>query len=264
MIDPRYTAFFQSPDGELFYGNDPARGPWDANGCHAGPVTALIARAVEQRLPVKQLVRLSVELHRPVPMDGFRITAQETKQGRGVSMASAEIHDCNGKRVAVAQSLHIVVRNLGPVPTHHAPTPDFDNAQVGEFAVAKPRHGLPSFRDGVEVRYPPGEKNSIGPTTFWMKTLPILEGEEPSPFQRLCPLADCPNGSSRNLELDQMGFVNPDITIVMFRPPTSEWLALSSRSFWESTGIGLAEGSLFDREGPVAEVMQTLFLQPAE
>ncbi len=263
MIDPKYTSFFSAHDGELFVGNDPARGPWDANGCHAGPVTGLIARALEGCIAGKQIVRLAVELHRPVPMDGFTISAAESKSGRKVSMATAEVHDRSGKRVAVAHSLHIAVQDLGPLPTTEIAPPNFDDAVVGEFAIAAPRHGLPGFRDGVEVRYPPGEKNSIGPTTFWMKTLPLLEGEVPSPFQSLCPIADCPNGSSRNMELDEMGFVNPDITLVMYRPPTSDWLALASRSFWEPTGIGLAEGQLFDRLGPVAQVQQTLLLQPA-
>ncbi len=134
-------------------------------------------------------------------------------------------------------------------------------ATPGRFPIQKARHDKPKFGHCVEVAYPPGEDESPGPTTMWMKTPPLIEGEVPSPFQLLCPLADCGNAVSRNGELSEMGFVNPDLTVVMHRPPKSQWLASQSWSDWNESGIGLASAVIHDEEGPCAVALQSLVLQ---
>ncbi|MEC8427224.1 MAG: thioesterase family protein [Pseudomonadota bacterium] len=263
-METQCTAFFHTDDGEVFTGNDAARGPWSEDACHAGPVTALIARALERCIPEQQLMRLSVELIRPVPMAGIRITTAKTKTGRAVSSAKADMYDLNGKLVAKANSLHMVQQDLGEVPTLDFTLPSFEQSVPGPFPITKTMHSKPSFSSGTEVRYPPGENIEPGPTTLWMKTINILDGEEPTPFQRLCPLADCGNGISRNSDLGDLMFMNPDITIAMHRAPTSEWIGSSAKSFWQPNGMGLAQAQLFDREGPIASVMQTLLLQRSQ
>ena len=75
-------------------------------------------------------------------------------------------------------------------------------------------------------------------------------------------LADCGNATSRNANLDTVTFVNPDLTIVLHRLPESEWHASSAISFWEPTGIGLSQATLFDEKGPVGVASQTLLIQP--
>lgn len=254
-------AFFHSPDGKTFIGNDAARGPWAADACHAGPVTGIIARAFEQLVTDKLLLKLSVELLKPVPMAGFQIRTEVKKSGRAVTTAVADIVDLQGKLIATASSLHMVEQDLGEVPTAPVEQHCFSESVPGGFPIEESYHGLPSFSSGIEVRYPPGHDNSPGPTKIWMKTIPLLEGETPSAFQRLCPLADCGNGISRNQNGFDIRFMNPDITIVMHRASDTEWFGSEAQSHWQSTGLGLAQADLFDEQGPVASVMQTLLLQ---
>lgn len=258
-----HKAFFHTQDGEIFQGNDPARGPWQADACHAGPVTGLIARAFEQLITDKQLMRLSVELVKPVPLAGFYIETQLCKTGRAVSTATGELKDLKGKVIARASSLHMVEQQLSDLPSAPFVQVPFEETHPGDFILGKPQHGLPFFGSCVEVRYPPGEDNSPGPTTLWMRTPPLLEDEEPTPFQRLCPLADCGNGISRNLEIWETSCINPDITIVMHRQSNSKWFGSQAQSFWQSTGMGLAQAILFDDDGPVGSAMQTILLQQA-
>ncbi len=253
-------AFFRKAD-DYFCGNDTARGPWHADACHAGPVTGVIARAFEELVVDKQLMRLSVELLRPVPMDGFKVNTDIRKQGRAVTSATAEVLDRQGKLIAVASSLHMVEQALGELPTAPFTVPSLVDAKPGPFPVNETHHGLPSFGSGIEIKYPPGEDNLPGPTSLWMKTIAIVEGEEPSAFQRLCPLSDCGNGISRNQEIVETSCVNPDITIVMHRASGSDWLGSQAQSFWQPTGLGLAQATLFDEQGPIGSVMQTLLLQ---
>ncbi|MDH3585873.1 MAG: thioesterase family protein [Gammaproteobacteria bacterium] len=261
MSESADSAFFRL-DGELVVGHDAARGPWSADACHAGPVTAVLARALEQALPGKQLARVTVTFQRPVPMAGFRVEATPERDGRNVAIAQAKLMASDGKICARASGLFIAAADHGALPTSSLPGPDFAEAAAGPFPVERAVHGLPFFSSGIEVAYPPGETPDPGPTTIWMRTLPIVDGERPSPFQALCPLADCGNGVSRNSTFAEATFVNPDLTIGIFRLPESEWLASAARSFWEPTGIGLSQAQLYDTEGAIGFALQMLIVQP--
>ncbi|MEM7284270.1 MAG: thioesterase family protein, partial [Pseudomonadota bacterium] len=233
-------------DGDVFVAQDPARGPWSTDYCHAGPVTGLLARELECLVLDKKIVRLLVDLIRPVPVAGVRTSAQVTKAGRQTTTATAELCDLDGKVCARASSLHIVHATLGDIPTAPAPELTFSEARHGSFPIGDAVHKEPFFGNFVQIAFPPGESNEPGPTTLWMKTLPLLPDEKTTSFQRLCPLADCGNATSRNGELDRYSFVNPDITIVAHRDTDSEWLASTARSDWQSSGIGLSTAVIQD------------------
>ncbi len=254
------TPFYTLEDDRWFVGNAPARGPWSLEACHGGPVIAAIARAMEICVSDKQLVRLSTDLLRPVPMGGFCVDTYIVKAGRMVTTARAELKDRDGNICARTTSLHVVPQDLGEVPNCHSEGPTLSDATPGEFPILMTVHGERAFGHYVETAYPPGENAQPGPTTMWMRSGSLLEGEVMSPFQRLCPIADCGNGASRNASLNDISFINPDVVIAMHRPPETEWLASSSHSHWQSSGIGLANAQLFDEFGSVATVFQTLLL----
>ena len=254
--------FFSIRDGEWFVGNDGARGPWSADACHAGPVTGLLVRALEHAIDDKQLVRITANYVRPIPMSGFRIETETVRNGRAVAAGTATLIDADGKTCATATSLHIMKSDFDSLPTSTIDVPNRRDAVPGKFVVESAHHDKPFFRDWIEVAYPPGESNTPGPTTIWMKAPPLLTGENPSPFQSICALADCGNGTSRNANLDEASFVNPDLTIILHRLPETEWHALSAISFWEKSGIGLSQATLFDEKGPVGVASQTLLIQP--
>lgn len=254
------TGAFFTIDGEWFRPTDHCRGPWDPNACHAGPPTGLLARASEQLLPDQQLVRLTVDLTRPIPHAGFRIDAVVTRRGRTVSTTTMTIVATDGKPVVSAHGMHVTATDLGDVPTAAASTPRLADSQPGVFPFAAGGHGQPMFSAAVEMRYPPGDDPGPGPTRAWMRTVPLLEHEVPSPFQRICPLADCGNAISRNANPLPLTFVNTDLTILLHRPPVGEWLGTDSVSRWEPTGIGMSDSLLFDDLGPVGRALQTLVI----
>jgi hypothetical protein len=245
-----------------FIGNDAARGPWSADACHAGPVTGVIARALEGVIQDKQLVRLTLSFNRPLPMAGFSIEAAAVKTGRETSTASATARDADGRVCASATSLHLAVNAFDAFPTVSVAKPVFADARVGKFVVQQARHGLPFFGNNIEVAYPPGESGEPGPTTMWMRAKPIVQGETPTPFQSVCPIADCGNGIGRNAEFTDASFINADLTIIVYRPAESEWLASSAKSFWEPTGIGMSQATLFDTRGAIGAALQTLIVRP--
>ena len=254
--------FFSVDDSGLFVGNDPARGPWMDDACHGGPVTALAARAFEKLLPDKMLTRITAEFLRPLPMEGCRVEAQFTREGRKMAAATAEVLDGDGKVCARASGMLIAEENIGEVPTYPEPHIRLAEAVPGHFPVMPHPKAKPGFATFAEIAYPPGETMEPGATTLWMKTPPLLAGEDTSPIQRICPLADCGSGISRNMDFADMSFMNCDLTIMIHRKPRSAWLASKSKSYWESSGIGLGHATIMDEDGPVATALQTLLLMP--
>jgi hypothetical protein len=239
---------------------DACRGPWDPDACHAGPPTGMLARAAERLLTEQRLVRLTVDLVRPIPHAGFRVAAEITRSGRSVSTTRLAILDGDGRETVTARGLHLTPQEPDEFPNPDPDTPHLDDAVPGRFPFAA-AHGLPMFSSGVEMRYPPGEDDRAGPTTAWMRTVPLLPDEEVSGFARICPLADCGNAIGRNADPDEVVFVNTDLTVVVDRPPTGEWFGTRATSRWQPDGIGLSDALLFDDRGPVGRALQSLLVR---
>jgi len=255
-------AYFTTTDDRWFSPTDHTRGPWDADACHAGPPTGLLVRAMEALLPAQPLVRITVELMRPIPMSGFAVQAEVRRPGRQVGLSEAEILD-EDHVIARAYGMHLREMTF-PVPTTPAPRPSFEDAVPGPFPIHETVHGRPAINESIECRYDPRySPGEGGETLMWFRSkVPLLADEEPSPFQRICPLADSGNGISWNAYLDEVFFVNPDLTVWLHRPPVGDWHASHVRSHWQSTGIGTAEATLYDTEGPVGGATQNLLLFP--
>lgn len=258
-------SFFTSADNRRFQPTSHSRGPWDEHHCHAGPPTGLMARAAEGLLPDQQLVRLTVNLQRPIPYSGFSVVAEVAKRGRMVSLCQISLLDDSAKLCASAESLHVARQSTFEVSTTQPDVPLPQQGIAGEFPIRRTLHDLPSFiGEGVETRYAPGHTPEPGPTTAWIRTVDLLPDETPSAFQRMCPMADCGNAFSRNAEPWEINFMNPDLTIVMFREPQGEWMGSQSTGHWEANGIGMADAQLLDMHGVVGRAVQTLLLRPTE
>ncbi|WP_281954021.1 thioesterase family protein [Pseudophaeobacter arcticus] len=254
--------FSQNSDG-VFVGNDPARGPWSADHCHAGPVTGLAVRAAEIEVGAdKMLCRLTLDILRPLPLAGLRVAAETTRHSRTLATTQITVHDLDNRLCALGTSMHLVRKDLGPVPT--APVVPLNRAEAvaGQFSIGAGLHDKPYFGEFLDVAYPPEFGLQPGPKTLWMRTTSLLEGEEQSPIQSLCALADCGNGISWNAAPSAMGFMNTDLTLNVHREPIGDWHASESISHWHSTGIGMSQSVLQDEQGPVATALQTLVLHP--
>ncbi len=262
MTPPAAEAFFVTDDGVHFQPTEYTRGPWDANACHGGPPCGLLARAAERLAPDKQLVRLSVELIRPVPMARFKVEAEVFRAGRTVTIADLRLV-AGSKLVARGHASLQQRREPFEVENVSLESPDFSLARPGAFPVTQTLHGQFGFTSAVEIRYPPGERGG-GPTTLWMRTkVPLLADEEGSGFQRICPLADCGNGISWNEYFVDVAALNPDLTIVLHREPRGDWFASSAVSHTHGDGIGATEARLYDVDGPVGFASQSLLVMPA-
>jgi hypothetical protein len=77
---------------------------------------------------------------------------------------------------------------------------------------------------------------------------------------RVLVAADSGNGISSELSPREHLFINPDLTVHLYRYPEGEWVCLSARTTIDPAGVGLADTALLDRRGTIGRAAQSLFV----
>lgn len=255
------------PDGSRFVPTELCRGPWSPNAQHGGPPSALLARAVERHEngADMQVVRLTIELLRPVPLTPVTVTSRFTRAGRKVQLIEAsllagdiEVARAHGLRIR-RTPLELPARDgLTPPPGPHQ-----GRESMPPWASQVER---PAFHaDGVEHHFVAGGFDRPGPSTDWIRLrVPVVAGEETLPLSRVAAAADFGNGISWTLSrLDGYRFINPDLTLYLHRLPEGEWVCLEAVTYVEEHGVGLAESRLWDERGRLGRSLQSLLLEHA-
>jgi hypothetical protein len=115
--------------------------------------------------------------------------------------------------------------------------------------------------DAIEIRFVRGEFHDRGAATAWFRLrASLVDGEDPSPLQRLAAAGDFGNGISSPLSWDEYVFINPDLTLYIDREPAGEWICLESETRIADGGIGVSESVLYDRHGRVGRASQALLV----
>src|SRR3712207_5398101 len=93
-------------DGTRFRPTWKAGSPWGNEVQHGGPPAGLLARAIEQFAASEQMrvVRLTVDLFRPVPMSPLEVSARSVREGKRIHIVDAVI-TADGVEVSRASGL---------------------------------------------------------------------------------------------------------------------------------------------------------------
>jgi hypothetical protein len=257
---PSPEAFFVEDRGVLLP-TELCRGPWSPDHQHGGPPAALLARALEGvglTTEDAQIARMSVEFLRPVPLAPLRVEAQVQRPGRKVELALASLY-AGDQEVARATSLK-VRRKILDLPDVDVSSEAFvPPAELSDF-VFPFFTGDVGYHTAMQVRLARGVFGSGSVAAWFRMRHPLLPGETPSPFQRVMIAADSGNGISVVLEFPRWLFINPDLTVHLFRQPAGEWVLLDSRTLPADTGVGLTDTRLHDEQGLIGRSCQSLLL----
>jgi hypothetical protein len=232
---------------------------------HGGPVAALVIRAAERHQPGADLqpLRLTLELLRPVPLAPLTVHTALQRDGRRVQLVEVTV---TAGGTDVARALVLRLRALGEdqaVRARAAEDPAPAPPEGGRTPPVTTVAGLPAFHsDAVDMRFAGGLFGEIGPATVWIRLrVPVVPGEEPTPWQRVAAAADFSNGVSSELEFGSYLFINPDLTVYVHRPPIGEWVCLDARTRYGTPGIGMAESALWDVDGRIGRAVQALLIE---
>ncbi|MQA08773.1 MAG: thioesterase family protein [Pseudonocardiaceae bacterium] len=236
-------------------------GPWSPDSQHLGPPAALLVRELEryQGADDMLLARVTVEILGPVPLTELQVFAQLERPGKSVEMLTATLRT-DERPVVQARawriSRHDSSSQLGGAA---APLPPVENAVERE----RPDGWSPGYIDAVEWRSLHGGLGEPGPARVWARQrIPLVEGETPTPLQRLFTVADSGSGVSNRLDPTHWWFINTELTVHLQREPVGEWIGLDANTVVGPNGVGTANTVLHDEQGQIANGTQALMVRP--
>lgn len=253
-------SFYTDLGGGLFRASRHTTGPWDAASQHAGPPSALLGRAVERVAPRDDVMvaRVTVEVLGPVPVGDVEVSARLARPGRSVELVEATLR-AGGREVARASAWR-VRRTEGTSVATRLPAPP---ALPAETAQREPEGWVEGYVQAMEWRWAAGFFAEPGPATVWGRMrYPLVDGEEPSPLQRVLAVADSGNGVSSELDPRAWWFINPELSVHLHREPVGEWVCLDAQTSVSDGGVGLATSVLSDQAGPIGVGAQSLLVAP--
>lgn len=257
-----------SHEHDQYMPTEAAGGPWSPELLHGGPPTGLLAHCMNRIAdPEKRLARLTVDLLRPVPRAPLAVNVETIRTGARLELLAATMtHEgravCRGTALFVAEA-ETRVPEHGRFAAQHLPEPaPGPTLSLAQAAGWENEQTLPGLHTTAQVRVVDGARGR-GHGRVWMRLpVPVVAGESTSPAICAATLADFGNGVGQ-LRLDEhTGSINADVSLHLHRLPLGEWIGFDAASRMQPHGVGMAETLLYDREGLIGRVTQTLMAMP--
>lgn len=273
VSEPRESPEYAVPDhvfaidgeGDVAVPTELARGPWSPHAMHGSPPATLLARYLERHAVGTATfpVRFTVELMRPVPLRPLRVACETVRDGRKLQLVQGSLFDgdsevCRAtllrfRETAVDEAPHAGVRHIAPMVRDQDPT-RVDTLRPG-WAVGV------GFWSAMELERTDPRGEHPGPSGMWLRLrVPIVAGEEPTPFQRVTAAADFGNAIAASFGQGRYACINADLTITLHRLPQGEWVGLEPSIFPEAHGIGVSESILYDDTGRIGLGVQNVLI----
>jgi len=253
------------PIGEKFAATDLVRSTWSATIQHGAPPSALLVRALErcQARDDTRLSRVTVDLLGGVPVEGdLWVTARIERPGKQIELVAAEMLAVgkDGAPRPVAKASGWRLKTLDTTAVVHASAPPLrplSEARSRDMKKDWDRNYVHSldWRWLTEPLSRPGES--------WISPeVDLVAGEPMTPLERLFAVADCANGIGSSLNIREWTFMNTDLTVHVHRIPEGDWIGIRAETSYGPDGIGTTVGTLFDGQGPVAAIQESVLVRP--
>ena len=204
------------------------------------------------------MARVTFEIMRPLPIAELRVATRLLRGGRSVELVEATLL-AGEAEVMRATALRVRTADLD-LPAGLVPGPRLPGPDAGRSMPFFPTGQEVGYHTAMDVRFVAGSFLEAGPATVWMRMRhPLVPGEAPSPLCRVLVAADSGNGVSAALDYRRWRFINPDLTVYLMRPPAGDWVALEAATT-ATAGVGLADTTLHDEQGPLGRAAQALFI----
>ena len=266
---PEEGLFRRLPEADHYQPSPLTGGPWDPKFQHGGPVSGLLAHAIDHvATPVPmRIARVTVEMFRGVPLTPLRVETRLVRAGKRIQSLEATLFD---GATPVARATALRIRR----------SPDLAD-QASELpldpGLGRPPESVPSIRtsrrfaEGTILM--PGFIRAVDivsdpprvagePGNAWTRLhCRVVEGEDPSPTVRLATLVDFASGTGSALDYARFTSINPDLSIHVLREPRTAWIGLRGTTGFSADGLGQSSAAIYDEEGLVARVQASLLLE---
>lgn len=260
-------AFYEQLDDTTFDSLPATAGPWSPHAQHAGPPAALLARAMERHEPQPgtRLADVRLDILGPIPVAPLHVDVSVLRGGRSMQLLEATA-SVDERPVALARAWRIV---RAPVDFPHLagrraepgePLPE----SSGGHTLSMPGAHEDGYMRVIEWRFVEGGVGAGGVSTAWGRQLvPLVRGEEPTPWQRALVLADSGGGITLTVDPRRHTYVNCDLHVALDRDPEGEWVRMSSQALASPGHGGTVHTTLSDRLGELGTGLQTMVAMDA-
>ncbi len=273
-------AFYRQTGEGRFESTAATAGPWSAQAQHAGPPSALVARemAAHEPRPGMRLADLRVDILGPIPLSPLQVRVHTARAGRSMELLEATVTAADTP-VVLARGWRIMrspdtfpalVGHRQAAPADPVSDADTDaDTEADADAVPAQELSMPGahtqgYLSAVEWKMLDGGPGTGGTATAWGRQLvPLVAGEEPSPWERTLVLADSGGGITLTIDPRRHTYINCDLHVVLDRDPTGEWIRMSSQALASPRHGGLVHTTLADAHGDVGFGLQTMFAADA-
>ena len=219
-------AFFVPLGDGRFRATERTSGPWDPRHQHAGPPSALLTGLLERTAPRDDMVlaRVTVEILGAVPIAEVEVETSVERPGRSVELLAGELR---ARRAGGAARAGVArARLAGRDPSRAA-----GRAARGRRPAAAAAGRVVRLRERGRVALGARRLDRARARRRSGRALriPVVEGEEPTPRQRVMVVADSGNGASNVLDWARYLFINTELTVHFLREPVGEWVLLDAR-----------------------------------
>ena len=249
-------------DGHHILTGPNAAGPWDPTMQHGSAPSSLvihIAETIPTPAPM-QVVRLTMDLLRPVPVAPLTYQSEVLREGRKIQLVEVRLY---AKDVIVARATVLKIRIQPPELPEGVAGPVVTLPGPDESRPLSNSGNRNAFLAGLTMRGAVGDFLSPGPGAIWFNLhREIVEGAPVSPTMRAVVAADFSNGTSSLLDFRAWTFINADLSVSLTRPPMGEWILLDAESWVGPDGAGIAAARLADIHGYFGRAIQSLVIEP--
>lgn len=256
------ASFYRQLDERTFDSLPSTAGPWSPHAQHAGPPAALLARAMEQHEPAPgtRLADVRLDILGPIPVRPLTIETEVLRGGRSMQLLQATA-SVDGRPAAVARAWRITrapddfPHLAGRRPATVEPVPQAS----GSGHLRMPGAHEDGYLQAIEWRVVSGGVGTGGVTLAWGRQLvPLVEGEEPTRWQRALVLADSGGGITLTLDPRRHTYINCDLHVALDRDPEGEWIRMDSQALASPGHGGTVHTTLADARGELGTGLQTM------
>jgi hypothetical protein len=261
VIDCLYRRLSADGDFQVFESTDGTRSNWDREIQHGSPPLALMAKLIEEMAADSGLRvgRLTLDILGAIPVTQMRVRTWVERPGSRISMMAAAMSAprTDGAERAVAR---VTAWLLAPSDTADAATDLYPPLVEGESLPMPRNWDTSGYLQTVSWRTQRTAEDQAN--VVWLSPLvPLVDSEPTTELQRLAMVVDCANGAGAALDPEKFVFMNTDTAVHLHRLPLGNDFAVRGRGSIGPDGIGATTADIFDRQGFIGTVAQTLLVQ---
>jgi Acyl-CoA thioesterase C-terminal domain/Acyl-CoA thioesterase N-terminal domain len=262
VIDCLYRRLPAEGEFQRFESTDGTRSNWDPEIQHGSPPLALMTKLIEELAADSGLRvgRLTLDILGAIPVVPVRVRAWVERPGSRISMMAAEMSAPrpDGAERAVAR---VTAWLLATSDTADAVIDRYPPLVEGDsLAVPHPWMDRNGYVETVNWRQAPHVEGQ--PNVAWLSPMvPLVDSEDMTDLQRLAMVVDAANGVGAALDPEKFVFMNTDTAVHLHRLPRGNDFGLRARGSIGPDGIGVTTADIYDRQGFIGTVAQTLLVQ---